>query len=355
MGQENPENVIQPHAQGELQEQTAAEGGSMPGHIEVTSHDDGQHAVEVGTTAVASTEGAQSGVQAEASEPTHFGTIDHDDSADQQEPKPATFINNVGKAHDMAAAFEAARVANEENNGRTINPDYAAEKAAEDHDLGVALKEVRVSHVDSAEKAREYSRGLRSIFLRYSQAIAENNREHGDAVSPGLQALEMVHDLVGQAGANEFPTSRDGTFDPNKVLIRFNETKSGQVVVETGSEYRGGKKQEWELSMFGRSTYKETEVSADPEGKFQRVVKTGSRELTQEDVDALAAVIEPAKRHRDSEKRRWDRQRQEDEMEDDDVIRSGDPEYEDAMRDIHYGRDGTDGKSYLEQNYGIKP
>lgn len=40
---------------------------------------------------------------------------------------------------------------------------------------------------------------------------------------------------------------------------------------------------------------------------------------------------------------------------DDGVIRQGDPGYEDAMREVYYGVDGSNGKSYLEENFGIKP
>lgn len=235
------------------------------------------------------------------------------------------YIKNKDKAEEMAHAQNDTF---DSNDGKTQeewradwytegkkpswkSPEHAAVEAGQEYDLGVALSKEKWSHINTPEEAREFASANRRVFLKYSHAIAENYNKHGDKLSPSLEALDMVHKLVGDVGYNEFATQRSN-HDPNSVRVELDESNGGAVVVST-MRYTGQPKEQWRLPMFGKGEYTITETIGDPDGKFSRVETKKTRSLGEEDVANLGKILEPAIKFKAREKKSQEQARYEDE------------------------------------------
>ncbi|HWT55994.1 MAG TPA: hypothetical protein VN031_03100 [Candidatus Microsaccharimonas sp.] len=240
---------------------------------------------------------------------------------------PASYIRNEEKAATMA---DKQNETFDDNDGKTIeewraeqfspdhkpswsSPEAAAKDAGKDYDL------VKASKLETPERAREFALKSRSIFLDYSHAIAENYREHGDQLSPSLQALDLVYELAKDVGYHDFNTVR-ANYDQNGLKVELDTSDGGAVVVTT-KRFSGQPREEWRLPMFSSGAYTLTERAADPNGEFSSVVTTKTRSLTEEDVTRLGTLLEPAVKHKAQEKKWQEQAYHEDEDEQDDLRR----------------------------------
>jgi hypothetical protein len=287
----------------------------------------------------------------ETDNPKPMSSIDHDDGSTkltpEEEQRSLGRINNQVKAEVMAYEEDSAHERNEELGYRGVSPEARGERAGQDYDLGTALNKERWIDVKTPEDAQKFATVSRGIFLKYSHVIVESYQQHGEQIPLTLKALDLVYELAKDVGYNNFDTVFSD-YDSKRLLVELDESNGGAVVVRTRQQH-----EQWRLPMFGRGEYTVSQVTSDPEGQFGNVETKKTRSLREEDVAKLDTLLKPAIKYREQQKKRQQQAYYEDE--DDDMLRPGDAGYEDAMRDEHYGRDGTNGKSYLEQNYGIKP
>lgn len=285
--------------------QPPQEGGVT--HIEVNSHEGDVQEPQ-----------AIENEQAAEDEPTHLGTVEHDNSAQNGTPdeqEGPDYIKDKDKAEVMAHAHNDALDYNdgksqeewqegwytEGNKPSWKSPEQDAGIAGNEYDLEVALNTEKWSHIHTPEEARKFASANRSVFLKYSHAIAENYRKYGDKLSPSLEALDMVHNLVKDYGYTTFDTVRTN-HDPNSVRVELDDSGGGAVIVST-MRYSSEPREQWRLPMFGRGEYTITQTAGDPDGEFSRVETKKTRSLNEVDVANLGKFLEPAVKFRAQEEK----------------------------------------------------
>lgn len=262
---------------------------------------------------------------------TQLGEVALLDTTEQTDQIPDTYVRDKEKAEVMAHAQNDTLEYNEGksqeewrkgwhlqgNKPSWKSPEGAAVEAGKEYDLEVALNKEKWSHIHSPEEARKFASENRNVFLKYSHAIAENYRKFGDKLSPSLEALDMVYELVRDYGYDKFDTVRTN-HDPNAVKVEIDESGGGAVIVST-QRYSKDPREQWRLPMFGRGEYTVTLSSGDPEGEFSRVETKKTRSLSEEDVTNLGKLLEPAVKFRAHEKKLQEQAWNEDEDDDDHV------------------------------------
>lgn len=217
------------------------------------------------------------------------------------------------------------------------------------YDLKKAEVEVGKSLAEALKEAPGHK--VEAVFLRYSHLIAERLRKDGDPLSLNLEALDLAYKFMGgwetlqEHGHNKW------------VQVKFNNRLDGSIDITKTNGPLGTTAEKWHIPMFDKipfnsggydrshktdtAYYEVVETSKDSDGEFDKVEMKKTRKLGEADVASLKKVFGEVRAH-DAVKRG-------------NTLYPGDEGYEDALRDEHYGQDGTNGQSYLEQNYGIKP
>lgn len=270
--------------------------------------------------------------------------LDHDaEWAEEQTGKAYEAAKTSDYSHDTEKAMHMTRA---EGNRKTNLAEATPKEAGDKYDLETAEAQLGQSRVEALKNASEDR--VVGIFLRYSRKIVENYRKHGDELTPNLRALEII--------AKSFPRHKGlAQYDFGKwVRVELNDEKDGAIEVSTSGNYQDGTGERWHIPMFdedpegyrgrGRSrdhaTYEVTEATQDPDGKFDRVLTKKTRQLGDEDIANLEKLFGRVSSFRAAQEAN--------------TIHPGDDEYEDTMRDIYDGVDGSNGGTYLEERFGIK-
>ncbi len=259
---------------------------------------------------------------------------------DYEEAKSSDYSHDTEKAMHMTRAERKRKVNLAESTPR---------EAGDRYDLETAEAQLGQPRAEALKEAPDYR--VVGIFMRYSRAIAENYRKHGDELTPNLRALEIVAKSVARHGTIE-------QFGFGKwVTIELNDEKGGAIDVVTSGNYRSDTGEKWHIPMFdddpegyrskgpGRSRdyakYEITDATQDPDGEFDRVLTKKTRKLGDKDIANLEKLFGKVSSFRAAQEAN--------------TIYPGDDDYEDTMREIYHGVDGSNGGSYLEEQFGIKP
>lgn len=286
MGEDLPldPNQVQPPQEGQPEQS---------GHIEV-DYQEGQQATDSEQSA------------SEPSEPTHLGTIDHDDNHVREGEEG--YVQDENKAREMAEAGDISRTearANREgqaNVGKydrslkdktpeeraeffdkmadkaedsagelydeaqssdySHNPDKAkrmilAERgrernlaaptpreAGDRYDTEMADEQIGKPRAEALKEAPDYK--IAQMFLRYSQVIAEAYRKHGDELTVNLKALELAAKSIFRHGSVGIEEYEFGKY----VTISVNQEKGGAIDIVTGGRNIGSTTEKWHIPMF---------------------------------------------------------------------------------------------------------
>lgn len=357
MGEEFPldPNQMQPPQEGQPDQQPQ-EGEAT--HIEVSSQEGGSQSGEA-----AQSSATPSSEQPTGGESTQLGTFDHDYSSAGTDATevPSTYVHNKEKAEVMAHAENGGHERNEELGYKGVYPEGRGEQAGKDYDLGVALNKERSSNVKTPEEAREFAAGIRNIYLKYSNAIAESYKEHGDELTPCLKALQLVNELVGHVGYENFSTHR-GDFADEQIYIEFDKSGDGAVIVRPGN--RGinlgeppvyASQEQWRLTMFGKGEYKLSQQSSDPDGEYSKIETTKTRSITEEDVAKIEKLLAPAARFKKAEEKRQRENLGRGDEEDDERDTTEDPLAGDVDKQVHPDETRTDDQIAHDEKYRVEP
>jgi hypothetical protein len=284
------------------QVQQPQEGGEVT-HVEVTSHED---ETQLGGVALNS--------EGNDNEPTHLGSVDHDDSSTGGEV-PETYVRNEEKAEIMAHAqndkIDESRKLERQGRYDEIDDEdgeWAAEWAGREYEVGNALAKYAHEGVTNPEEALRLAKHDRNVFLKYGHAIAENHRKHGDKLSLELEAVDKVYDY--QQKMTKLGGDKLWDFQGYVVSMRQDAT------IKTEKGYYGGMDvllvrksgEEWSLSMFDGGEYKVSKTEFDPDAEFQETQTIRKRHITEEDVahldETLTGWVDDHVKRADAEKRR---------------------------------------------------
>jgi hypothetical protein len=316
-------NQVQPPQEGQPDQQPQ----DQTGHIEVAYHDEGQEQVAEGEqSAPEAVETHQDGT--EDNEPTHLGTIDHDDDSTkltpEEEQQNLGRIRNKDKAEVMAHAQNDVIKENRklERQGRyeDLADEYEVEWAAEDegreYEIRNALATYAHEGVNTPAEALRLARHDRDAFLKYSHAIAESQRKHGDELNLGLEAIDKVYDFqqqITKLGGDKLWKSQGYRISAQEKSTVGNFGDLDALLIRSSGE-------EWTLSMFDGGDYEVSKHEYDTDGEFQYITTTKRRAITEEDVakldKTLTGWVESDRSHAENEKRR----QYYEELEDDDSV-----------------------------------
>ncbi len=226
----------------------------------------------------------------------------NDDSATKQTYIPDTYVNNVEKAEVMAHVQNDAVDAGEKF------PQTAALRAGIEYDKDFAKNKTRGYEPDKAGKEEavntlaNYNVIKRNQVVRYSNAIVEHYKEHGDKPTPALEALAAVHKLVHYMRIEDFEIDTNGDFFAID-SVRVTLDKHERVIVECG-DWQKNKSEKFTLSMFNGASYEVTEETHDGrEGDFDEELTIKRRRLEPKDVKRLEEVLAPAIAYQEEQKR----------------------------------------------------
>jgi hypothetical protein len=233
-------------------------------------------------------------------EPVHLGSIDHDeDSSTQQasdeEQVSSTYIRNKDKAEVMAHAQNDVIKENRklERQGRYEDlPDeyeveWAAESEGREYEVRNALATYAHEGISTPAEALRLARHDRDMFLKYSHAIAENLRKHGDELSLGLEAIDKVHEFqqqITKLGGDKLWKSQGYRISAQEKSTVGNFGDLDALLIRSDSD-------EWTLSMFDGGDYEVSKHEYDTGGEFQYVTTTKRRAITEEDVVKLDKTL----------------------------------------------------------------
>jgi hypothetical protein len=304
-------------------------------HIEVAHHDE---------------------AQASENEPAQSESIDPDASSHGKEV-PSSYVRNKEKAEVMAHAQNDTIDENRklEKQGRYDDlggPEWSAERAGRDYEIQNALARYKHEGVNTPEEAVRLARHDRDMFLKYSHAIAENHRKHGDELSVGLEAADKVYEYqqrvieLGGDKAWAFEGYRISTVEDNSV---GNIGGLDTLLVRNQSE-------EWTLSMFEGGEYMVSSIEFNPDAEFQEVQTIKKRTMTKQDVgkldETLSGWIENRKTRQEREKQRQYSEQLEAYEEE---RNTEDPLAGDVDRFVHPDETRTDGQIAQDEKHKVEP
>ena len=236
------------------------------------------------------------------------------------------------------------------------NEEWAGEYEGRQYEIRNALATYAHEGVNTPEEALRLAEHDRDMFLKYSHAIAENHRKHGDELSLELEAIDKVYEFQQQIttlGGEKLWASQG-----YRVSTREDAT------IKTAKGYYGGldilhiraSGEEWALSMFGGGEYKESKTEYNPDAEFQETQTIKKRAITQEDVarlgDTLTGWVDSDRKSREAEKQRQYREELEE------LDREGeteDPLAGDVDKWVHPDETRTDDQIAHDEKYKVEP